>query len=131
MTVWCGPDVSPCFEIVYGAIKAHGSREVSAPPGPDLHQFARRDVADNLLRKAGFHEVDLTIVDCAWDLERPEGLSEIYEKGTVRAAMVLSRQPSQNLIAIRAAMAEAVRTRFAYGDRWRVPVPAALVWATA
>jgi ubiquinone/menaquinone biosynthesis C-methylase UbiE len=22
MTVWCGPDVSPCFEIVYDAIKA-------------------------------------------------------------------------------------------------------------
>ena len=131
MTVWCGPDVSPCFEIVYGAIKAHGSREVSAPPGPDFHQFARRDVADNLLREAGFHEVDLTIVDCAWDLESPDGLSEIYEKGTVRAAMVLARQPPQNLTAIRVAMAQAVQKRFACGDRWRVPVPAALVWATA
>jgi ubiquinone/menaquinone biosynthesis C-methylase UbiE len=131
MTVWCGPDVSPCFEIVYGAIKAHGSPDVSAPPGPDFHQFAKRDWADNLLRKAGFNEINLTIVECAWDLERPEGLAEIYEKGTVRAAMVLSRQPSQNLAAIRAAMAEAVRTRFARDGRWRVPVPAALLSATA
>jgi len=131
MTVWCGPDVSPCFEIVYGAIKAHGSPEVSAPPGPDFHQFARKEVADGLLREAGFNEVDLTIVDCAWDLDSPGRLSEIYEKGTVRAAMVLAKQPQQNLTAIRRAMAEAVQQRFVCGDRWRVPVPAALVRATA
>jgi SAM-dependent methyltransferase len=131
MTVWCGPDVSPCYEIVYGAIKTHGSPQVSAPPGPDFHQFARKEVAEDLLREAGFHEVDLTFVDCAWDLDSPGALSAIYEKGTVRAAMVLARQPPQNLTAIRLAMAEAVQKRFAYGARWRVPVPAALVRATA
>src|SRR5262249_18709850 len=105
--------------------------QVSAPPGPDFHQFARRDVADNLLREAGFREVDLAIVDCAWNLDSPSDLAEIYEKGTVRAAMVLARQPPQNLTAIRAAMAQAVERRFACGDHWRVPVPAALVRATA
>ena len=51
MTVWCGPDVSPCFEIVYDAIKAHGSPDVTAPPGPDFHQFAKREIADRLLKK--------------------------------------------------------------------------------
>ena len=131
MTVWCGPDVSPCFEIVYGAIKAHGSPRVSAPPGPDFHQFAKKDIAQKLLREAGFNNIDQTIVDCAWDLDRPEGLSEIYEKGTVRAAMVLAKQPQANLAAIRRAMSEAVQSRFAYGDRWRVPVPATLVWASS
>jgi SAM-dependent methyltransferase len=131
MTVWCGPDVSPCFEIVYGAIKAHGNPQVSAPPGPDFHQFAKRDVADSLLREAGFQDIDLKIVDCAWTLDSPSGLSEIYEKGTVRAAMVLARQPPQNLAAIRGAMAQAVQKRFACGDHWRVPVPAALVRAIA
>ena len=131
MTVWCGPDVSPCFEIVYGAIKAHGSPEVSAPPGPDFHQFAKKDVAQKILRDAGFTNVDQTIVDCAWDLETPEGLFEIYEKGTVRAAMVLARQPPENLATIRRAMSEAVQSRFANGDRWRVPVPATLVWASS
>jgi ubiquinone/menaquinone biosynthesis C-methylase UbiE len=131
MTVWCGPDVSPCFEIVYGAIKAHGSPGVSAPPGPDFHQFAQKTVAERLLREAGFNDVDLTIVECMWDLDSPGRLSEIYEKGTVRAAMVLGGQPPQNLAAIRSAMAEAVQSRFAWKDRWRVPVPAALVRATA
>jgi SAM-dependent methyltransferase len=131
MTVWCGPDVSPCFEVIYGAVKAHGSPGVSAPPGPDFHQFARREAAEKLLSEAGFADVDLMIVDCAWDLDSPGKLSEIFEKGTVRAAMLLAYQPPQNLTAIRSALAQAVQERFAYGDRWRVPVPAALLRATA
>ena len=130
MTVWCGPDVSPCFEIVYDAIKTHGSPDVSVPPGPDFHQFAKWTVAEKLLLEAGFKSIDLEIVDCAWDLKVPEALSEIYERGTVRAAMLLARQPSQNLAAIKSALAEAVRKRFAYGKRWRIPVPAALVSAS-
>ena len=130
MTVWCGPEVSPCFEIVYDAIKTHGSPDVSAPPGPDFHQFAKWAVAEKLLTEAGFKSIDLEIVDCAWALKAPEALSEIYERGTVRAAMLLARQPSQNLAAIRLALAAAVRKRFAYGKRWRVPVPAALVSTT-
>jgi SAM-dependent methyltransferase len=131
MTVWCGPDVSPCFDIVYDAIKRHGGSDVLAPPGPDFHQFAKKHVAGKLLREAGFDDIDLTVVDCFWDLDDPRRLCEIYEKGTVRAAMVLSNQPSQNLIAIRQAIAEAVQTRFAHEGRWRVPVPAALVRAVA
>jgi len=131
MTVWCGPDVSPCFEIVYGAIKTHGSPGVLAPAAPDFHQFARAETAKKLLQAAGFTDVQSTVIDCAWDLDAPERLAEIYEKGTVRAAMLLATQPQENLAAIRTALAEAVRTRFAHGDRWRVPVPAALVSATA
>lgn len=131
MTVWCGPDVSPCFEIFYGAVQAHGSPDVSAPPGPDFHQFARRELAEDMLTQAGFADVELTIADCAWDLDAPEGLSEIFEEGTVRAAMLLANQPPNNLAAIRSALAQAVRERFAEGDRWRVAVPAAVLRATA
>jgi SAM-dependent methyltransferase len=129
MTVWCGPDVSPCLELVYGMIKRYGSADVSAPPGPDFHQFAQRAVAEKLLSGAGFSDIELEIVDCAWNLDTPGGLSEIYEKGTVRAAMVLSRQSPQDLAAIRSALAHAVEQKFANGERWRVPVPAALIRA--
>jgi SAM-dependent methyltransferase len=131
MTVWCGPEVSPCFEILYSAINAHGSPDVSAPPGPDFHQFARWETAEQLLLGAGFADVDLMIVDCAWELNSPGGLSEIFERGTARAASLLACQPQQNLTAIRSTMAQAVQERFTYGDRWRVPVPAALLRATA
>ena len=131
MTVWCGPDTSPCFAAVYGAIKAHGHPNVSVPAGPDFHQFANRDTAMKLLSDAKFSNIDLTIVDCAWDLDAPEDLFEIYAKGTVRAAMLLANQPPPNLAAIRSALASTVRRQFSSGNRWRVPVPAALVRATA
>ncbi len=131
MTVWCGPDVSPSFALVYDAVKAHGSPDVSAPSGPDFHQFANREIAERLLSDAGFTDVDFTIVDCAWNLDTPDRLCEIYEKGTVRAAMLLGTQPLSNLAAIRSAIATSVRERFANGNRWRVPVPAALLAATA
>ena len=131
MTVWCGPDVSPCFEVFYGAVKVHGSPNVTLPPGPDFHQFAKREIATKLLSDAGFTNIELTIVDCAWDLDAPESLFRIYEQGTVRAAMLLAGQSQQNLNAIRSALAQTVRLRFANGKRWRVPVPIALLRANA
>jgi SAM-dependent methyltransferase len=131
MTVWCGPDVSPSFAAVYGAVKAHGSPDVSIPQGPDFHQFAKREVAEQLLSGAGFTDVDLVIVDCAWDLESPAALFDIFEQGTVRAAWLLACQPPEKLAAIRSALARTVREQFAHGDHWRVPVPAALLRATA
>lgn len=131
MTVWCGPDISPCFEVVYGAVKTHGSPDVAVPPGPDFHQFAKREIAEQLLLRAGFPNVELSVIDCGWDLDTPEGLVEIIERGTVRAAALLAKQPAQNLAAIRSSLTQAARERFASGDRWRVPVPAALIRATA
>jgi SAM-dependent methyltransferase len=131
MTVWCGPDVSPCFEVVYGAVKVNGSPNVSLPPGPDFHQFAKREIAEELLSNAGFSKVELSIVDCGWDVSTPESLAEIIERGTVRAATLLANQPPEYLAAIRSALAKATRERFASGNRWRVPAPAALLRATA
>ena len=131
MTVWCGPDTSACFAAVYQAIKTHGHPDVSIPSGPDFHQFARRDQAVRILSDAGFSNIDMTTVDCVWDLDAPEDLFEIYAKGTVRVATMLAHQPPQNLAAIRSALALSVRQQFAVGNRWRVPVPAALVSATA
>jgi hypothetical protein len=116
---------------VYAAIREHGDPHVSAPSGPDFHQFAKRDMALKLLSEASFSNIDLTTVDCVWNLNAPEDLFEIYAKGTVRAAMVLSKQPPENLAAIRSALTAIVRKQFSCGDRWRVPVPATLVRATA
>lgn len=129
MTAWCGPDESPCFELIYSAIKSHGSPEVSLPPGPDFHQFAKSRTATDMLTGAGFSDVRLAVIDCFFDLDEPEHLCEIFEKATVRAAMLLASQPSERLSAIRSALAATVRERFAHSGRWRVPVTAAMVSA--
>ena len=129
MTVWCGPDVSPCFDILYGAVRTHGSKDISVPAGPDFHQFAKMETAKDMLCSAGFSDVQLRVVDCFFDLDKPERLCEIFEKGTVRAANLLAAQAPERLAAIRAAVAMTVRRGFASGARWRVPMPASLASA--
>jgi SAM-dependent methyltransferase len=131
MTVWCVPDASPCFELFYGAVRAHGSADVVLPPGPDFHQFAKPEIAKKLLSEAGFADVEVITVDCRWDLDTPDGLYDVFENGAVRASFLLANQPPPNRAAIRSALAEGVRERFKHGDCWRVPIPAALLRATA
>ena len=124
MTVWCGPESSPFFGAFYSAVKMHGSPAVSAPPGPDFHQFANRQTAERLMAEAGFSKPDMSVVDCVLDLERPERMFEIFERGTVRAAMLLSSQPPQSRAAIRAALVKTALEQFSAGGRFFVPVPA-------
>jgi SAM-dependent methyltransferase len=131
MSVWCGPDRSPSYDIVYRAIKTHGAAGIAAPPGPDFHQFANRKTAHELLSAAGFSNVEMSIVESGWSLDRPDAFFEIFARGTVRAAMLLALQPAENLAAIRSALVEEVRLRFADGPGWRVPTMAAVLSATA
>jgi SAM-dependent methyltransferase len=131
MTVWCGPDISPSYEMVYRAIKTYGAAGITAPPGPDFHQFADRKIANDLLSNAGFSDVKMSIVESGWTVNTPDGFFEIFARGTVRAAMLLARQPPQYLAAIRSALNEEVRRRFASGSQWRVPTMAAVLSATA
>ena len=130
MTVWCGPDRSPSYEMVYRAIKTHGAAGITAPPGPDFHQFADRKVAKEFLSNAGFSDVKMTIVESGWTVNTPEEFFAIFARGTVRAAMLLARQPPDRFAAIRSAMSEEVRQRFAAGAQWRVPTMAAVLSAT-
>lgn len=131
MSVWCGPDRSPSYEMVYRTIKEYGAANITAPPGPDFHQFSDPAFANRTLSNAGFSNIAMEIVECGWTLPAPEGLFDIFAKGTVRAAMLLSRQPPGHYAAIRSALAEEVRRRFTDGGSWRVPTFAAILSATA
>ena len=118
-------------EIDIGAMKAHADPSVSAPPQPDFFQFARRDVAEEMLGEAGFHIVKHDTIDCVWHLDTPEQLFKIYSEGTVRMAMLLSAQPASAVKAIRQAMTDAVARDYAVDGGYRVQIPAALVIARA
>lgn len=131
MTVWCGPDISPSYEIVYRAIKTHGAPGITAPPGPDFHQFADRKIANELFSNAGFSDMKMSIFESGWTVNTPDGFFAIFARGTVRAAMLLSRQPPKHLSAIRQAVIEEVRRRFVSGSQWRVPTMAAVLSARA
>jgi SAM-dependent methyltransferase len=129
MTNWSGPDISPPFRVLYQSVQKHGSPDVKMPPGPDIHQFAREDVVEDLLSSAGFVDISLRHIETQWLMDDPAQLYAIYEQGTVRAAMMLSDQPPENRVAIEKSVTEAVRERFALNDEYRVPVFAALVSA--
>jgi len=131
MSVWCGPDASPSYLAFYEAVKAHGHLDISAPPGPDFHQFANRETAQKLFADAGFTNIAQGVTDCAWVINEPDGLFRLYAEGTVRAAMLLSSQPPDNLAAIKAAITDTVREKFAHVDGWRCPAPAAVISGTA
>lgn len=127
MTVWCGPDKSASFEILYGAIRSFGAPSVTLPPGPDFHQFANPSIAKELFSAAGFTEIKFSIVDCYWYLSTPQELCSLFEQATARASVLLAAQPADCLDSIRAAMATAVQNQFRHESSFRVPVPVALV----
>lgn len=131
MTAWCGPDVSPTFQVFYGSVKEHCVPEVKMPEGPDFHQFADERTAKTLLAGAGLSQQSRKQIDCYWSLSSPGQLAEIFQKGAPRGGYLLTQQPEQTLAAIKTAIAEKVRARFAHGDKWRAPIPAALVTAVA
>lgn len=131
MTSWCGPDVSPVFQVFYSSVQEAGSPTVKMPDSPNFHQFADEETAKMLLAEANLQVETFDQLDCSWALERPEQLAEIFHQGAPRGGFLLTQQPDANRDAIKEAVTSKVRERFAEGDVWRAPIPAALVVARA
>ncbi|NNK78477.1 MAG: methyltransferase domain-containing protein [Litoreibacter sp.] len=131
MTSWCGPDVSPAFQVFYGSVQEHSHASVKMPDSPDFHQYADASMAMSLLAEAGLQLETQRQVDCYWRLETPQALAEIFNKGAPRGGYLLTQQPEANRIAIKEAVTAKVQESFADGNRWRVPIPASLVVAKA
>jgi SAM-dependent methyltransferase len=130
MAAWCGPEISPVFEVFYGCVQEHGSPDVAVPESPNFHQFANKDQAELLFGEAGFSLSGLQIVDCYWTLSSAEEVAEIFEQGAPRAGYLLTQQPEESRAAIKDAVAAKVRERFSEGNKFHVPIPAAIVTAT-
>ncbi len=129
MTSWCGPDVSPVFQVFYSSVQEHGDPSVKMPDSPNFHQFANEDLAKSILSDAGLEVEKQEQIDCFWMLDTPEVLAEIFQRGAPRGGYLLSQQPKANNAAIKAAVAEKVRGRFVHGAGWRAPIPASLIVA--
>ncbi|MDP6705503.1 MAG: class I SAM-dependent methyltransferase [Rhodospirillales bacterium] len=131
MTAWCGPNVSPAFQVFYGCVQEFGSPQVVMPDGPNFHQFADTATAKSILNDAKLLMRSHEQVDCYWTLSAPDELAEIFEKGAPRGGYLLTQQPNESRSAIKEAVTQKVRERFAQGDGWHVPIPAALIKAVA
>lgn len=129
MTSWCGPDVSPVFQVFYSSVQEHGDPSVKMPDSPNFHQFANEEMAKSILSDAGFEVESHQQVDCFWLLDAPEVLAEIFQNGAPRGGYLLSQQPEANNAAIKSSVAEKVLERFGHGDKWLAPLPASLIVA--
>ncbi len=131
MTSWCGPDVSPTFQVFYGCVQKYGHPDVVVPEGPNFHQYANKEMARALFSDAGLELQSLEQIDCYWEFSKPEHLAQIFEQGAPRGGYLLRNQPEENRKAIKSAIAEMVLERFEQDGVFHVPVPAALAKAVA
>jgi len=129
MTSWCGPDVSPVFQVFYSSVQEHGDPSVKMPDSPNFHQFANEEMARTLLADAGLALETQRQIDCYWMLDAPETLADIFQQGAPRGGYLLTQQPDANRTAIKAAVTKKVRDRFADSDKWRAPIPASMIIA--
>ncbi len=129
MTTWCGPDISPAFQVFFSGVQEYGNPDVSLPDGPNFYQFAQEDTARGLLDEAGMRLVRMEQIECRWELGAAEELFEIFRVGAPRAGYLLRQQPAENFSAVKKAIVAKTHERFSDGSGYRVPIPATLIVA--
>jgi SAM-dependent methyltransferase len=130
MTSWCGPASSVAFQIFYSSVQRNGDPSVEMPEGPNFHFFDDKAASAALLSNANMMLTGHEQIDCYWDLDRPDMLADIFERGAPRGGTLMRRQPEDARRAIRNAVADQVKERCARAESFRVPVPATIVTAT-
>lgn len=128
-TVWATPERAKGFEIVFAAVKRHGTLQVGLPQAPDFFLYADPETSRASLTAAGFAAVATTLLPQTWQLATADDLFHSVVHGTVRTAAVLKRQSPDALERIRASVREAMEA-YAEGGVYRLPMPAVLVTAT-
>lgn len=128
MATWVGPEASPAFGALLGAVKTHA--DLSAVPAqPDLFAFARPATAEDMMAGAGLRMTGHEVVTPAWTLSTPDELFEIFATATVGTAMLIKSQEPRAVEAIRTQIARTVERNHTAGAGYHVPVPVAVITA--
>ncbi len=91
-TVWAPPGRHGFFNIVLGAITAHGSNDVALPEAPDFFRFSDPDECKKILEDNGFTNVEITEISLSWKPEEPRDVLDIIYKSSVRTAKLFELQ---------------------------------------
>lgn len=129
MTSWRGPASSVAFQIFYSSVQKNGDPSVKLPEGPNFHFFDDKTASAAILSNAKMTLTEHEQIDCYWDLDRPDMLADIFERGAPRGGTLMRRQPEDARRAIRNAIADQVKERCAHAEGYRVHVPATIVTA--
>lgn len=122
-TAWANPEQAIGFGIVLGAIRSHGTLDVSLPPGPPFFRYSDEAESRRALAKASFVDVAITLVPQRWRLPVPDGLFLAFIDGGVRTAALLRGQSPEVRETIRRAIREAA-AGYHQGGAIDVPMPA-------
>ena len=131
-TVWGAPEQNPLSKIVGDAIEAHADLTIDLPEEPARFPLCEPEECRRALERAGFdpRSVSFDTVRAAWRVPTAAFLFEAEQKGGVRTAALLARQPANRLAAIRGAIEVSVRTHAVPGG-FAIPAIAHVVAAAA
>jgi ubiquinone/menaquinone biosynthesis C-methylase UbiE len=131
-TVWAAPQDNPMARYVGEAIEAHADLGLDLAEEPPRFPLCEEQACRRTLEEAGFAPASTTFesVRATWRVPSAEFLFESEIKGGVRTAAVLARQSAGRLVAIRAAIADAVRAHAVPGG-FAIPTTAHVVAAVA
>jgi len=127
-TVWAKPEEAVGFGIILEAVRKHGNPDVPLPPGPPFFRFSDASECDNVLKIAGFRNVDVRKVPQVWRFSACGLLFEAFLSGTVRTQALLHAQSAPALAAIRDAVG---RVAGEYENHGTVEIPMPAVLAAA
>jgi len=112
------------FALVYEAVRARGSMDVTLPHGPDFFQFGSPERMLAALADVGFVDTEAHSFDQDWHVAHADRYVESILTGTVRARAVLAAQSGAAADGVRSYIADYL-TRFrAPGGELVVPMPA-------
>ena len=127
-TVWAKPEEAVGFGIILDAIRKHGNSDVPLPQGPSFFRFSDASECDNVLKVAGFRNVDVRKVPQVWRFSASGLLFEAFLAGSVRTQALLHAQSAPALNAIRDAVG---RLAGEYENHGTVEIPMPAVLAAA
>lgn len=124
-TVWAAPETHTGFGIVLSAIERFGATKAKLPPAPPYFRFADGGEAKRIFEQTGFIHPETVVVPQCWMHESPDHVFDAFNEGAVRATEMLRSQPDDARKKIRSVVKDEV-SKLLVGDRYVVPVPAAL-----
>ena len=112
------------FALVYEAVRARGSMDVTLPHGPDFFQFGSPERMLAALAEVGFVDTEAHSFDQDWHVADADSYVESILTGTVRARAVLAAQSGAAADGVHSYIADYL-TRFrAPSGELVVPMPA-------
>jgi ubiquinone/menaquinone biosynthesis C-methylase UbiE len=123
-TTWPRPDRNVPWQLLFDAIRTHGALAAAKTP-PSGGTINSEESCRAALGEAGFHEIDVALIERTWTVESAHDLLAAFRNGTARTAALIDAQDRAALPAIEAHMA-AQAERYRRDGVLRIPIAAIL-----